>query len=206
MVGAPCDLEDLELFIGDAWTPAAALLPPGAAGPCAVLVPGAATLLLNPQAAQVEQRARAGAPGRASATLQWRFDVLAAAAPELTALVASLFLAPAPRAPRAPVAAASAETALIETISIRVLDADGAQIVFRLKPSTPFARVAAAYAAKRAVAAGAVALTFDGERVLPHQTPAHLGMEDGALVDAAFTPKEGARPGARAAAAAASVC
>jgi hypothetical protein len=118
-----------------------------------------------------------------------------------------------------------------ETISIKVKDQSGGEVVFRcaaaaaaaafravrcsrppsllptrlpptcidsVKPSTKFDRIFKAFADKKAQDANTVKFLYDGERVMGHQTPEELGMEND---DVGAAPLRRLPPALRAAAA-----
>lgn len=69
-------------------------------------------------------------------------------------------------------------------ISLTVKGQDGTEVVFKVKPTTLFEKVFAAYCDKKAVSRESVIFLCDGERVKADQTPEGIGMEDGDMIDA----------------------
>ena len=65
-------------------------------------------------------------------------------------------------------------------------------MVFKIKKSTPFAKVIAAYAKKISADAKSLRLHFDGNRIEDTDTPESLGMEDNEQVDASLEQQGGA--------------
>jgi len=56
--------------------------------------------------------------------------------------------------------------------------------VFKIKKSTPLKKLMNAFCSRQAVEINQMVFLYDGQRVLPEETPAQLGMEDGDLIDA----------------------
>lgn len=63
-------------------------------------------------------------------------------------------------------------------------DAEGNVLQFKVKPTTPFKKIFAAYCTRQKVSADAFRFHFDGTRVNDDDTPAKLDMEDLDVIDA----------------------
>merc|ERR1711871_1169439 len=70
-----------------------------------------------------------------------------------------------------------------EHLNIKVKQ-DENEIVFKIKNSTPLKKLMNAFCSRQAVEISQMVFLYDGQRVLPEETPAQLGMEDGDLIDA----------------------
>ncbi len=71
-----------------------------------------------------------------------------------------------------------------ETISLRVVGQDGGEILFRIKSSTPLAKLMNAYCQRMAVSTKAMRFLYDGKRVNETDTASMLKMTDNDIVDA----------------------
>ena len=63
-------------------------------------------------------------------------------------------------------------------------NAEGKEVVFKLKMGTALKKLMEAYCQREGLPFDGVRFLYDGERLLPTQTPAELGMEDGDEIDA----------------------
>jgi small ubiquitin-related modifier len=68
-------------------------------------------------------------------------------------------------------------------ISIRVRSQQGEEVFFKIKPTTMMEKVIRAFADKLGVDAGALRLTFDGERVQGNKSAQEIGLQDGDVLD-----------------------
>eukprot|EP00472_Partenskyella_glossopodia_P014636 CAMPEP_0197523734 /NCGR_PEP_ID=MMETSP1318-20131121/8608_1 /TAXON_ID=552666 /ORGANISM="Partenskyella glossopodia, Strain RCC365" /LENGTH=89 /DNA_ID=CAMNT_0043076523 /DNA_START=47 /DNA_END=316 /DNA_ORIENTATION=+ len=69
-------------------------------------------------------------------------------------------------------------------LNLKVKSQDGNEVFFKVKKSTSFKRLMEAYCSKVGAEFGSVRFLFDGERIDPDKTPAHLNMEDEDEIDA----------------------
>lgn len=70
-----------------------------------------------------------------------------------------------------------------EKITIKVANQNGATVSFRVKSSTPLAKLFDAYAKKEGVAASSIKFMLDGAPISPQQTPRELGLGEGDQID-----------------------
>ncbi|KAK7201867.1 small ubiquitin protein [Novymonas esmeraldas] len=87
--------------------------------------------------------------------------------------------APAPVKAEAVAAAASAQQ-----ISLKVVNADGAEMFFKIKRGTQLKKLIDAYCKKQGISRGSVRFLFDGAPIDESKTPEDLGMEDDDVIDA----------------------
>eukprot|EP01067_Filipodium_phascolosomae_P007773 Filipodium_phascolosomae@DN637_c0_g1_i1.p2 len=71
-----------------------------------------------------------------------------------------------------------------EHMTIKVKNASGEEVQFRVKKTTQFRRIIQAYCSRLGQTESTVRFLFDGERITPEQTPADLNMENEDVVDA----------------------
>jgi len=71
-----------------------------------------------------------------------------------------------------------------EHLSLKVKGQEGNEVFFKVKKTTTFAKVMAAYCKKVGADVEHVRFLFDGTRLRPDQTPADLDMEDEDEIDA----------------------
>jgi hypothetical protein len=102
----------------------------------------------------------------------------AAAANGLETLAAA---APAPTS--APAPAPAPNEALENFISIKCVDQQQREVLFKLRMNTRFDRVFARFADEMKLPVHSLRFLFDGDRVSPEQTPSGLVMEDGDTID-----------------------
>jgi len=69
-------------------------------------------------------------------------------------------------------------------LNLKVKSSDGNEVFFKVKPSTPFSKVMAAYCKKVGADRTSVRFLFDGTRIRDDQTPGQLEMEDEDEIDA----------------------
>ncbi|KAI8062215.1 ubiquitin-related domain-containing protein [Gongronella butleri] len=70
-----------------------------------------------------------------------------------------------------------------EHINLKVVGADNNEVFFKIKKSTPLRKLMDAYCDRQGKAPGSVRFLYDGNRVLPVNTPDELDMEDGDTID-----------------------
>eukprot|EP01066_Platyproteum_vivax_P012424 Platyproteum_vivax@DN5647_c0_g1_i1.p1 len=69
-------------------------------------------------------------------------------------------------------------------LTIKVKNAQGEEVQFRVKKTTVFKRIIQAYCSRLGQAESTVRFLFDGERIQADATPEQLGMENEDVVDA----------------------
>ena len=80
-----------------------------------------------------------------------------------------------------------------EAITIKVKDQQGEETHFKIKTTTKFSKVFAAYAQRKGVDAASVRFMFDGTSLAADQTPADLDMEDEDVIDCMLAQTGGSR-------------
>lgn len=91
---------------------------------------------------------------------------------------------PNPRAPspnRAPQTEVKAE---VPQVTLKVVNADGAEMYFKIKRGTQLKKLMDAYCKKQGIARDSVRFLFDGTPIHDEKTPDDLGMEDDDVIDA----------------------
>jgi len=68
------------------------------------------------------------------------------------------------------------------SVTLRMFDVSTSR-TFQVASSAPLADVMDSYSAMHGLTAAHMYFQFDGQLVFPYQSPAHLGMEDGDIVD-----------------------
>lgn len=68
-------------------------------------------------------------------------------------------------------------------LSVKLKDQNENEIFFNIKYTTKFGKVFDAYYSKQAITPGSLRFFLDGTRIIEHQTPTDLEMEDGDCVD-----------------------
>eukprot|EP00916_Digyalum_oweni_P004695 GHVL01008299.1.p1 GENE.GHVL01008299.1~~GHVL01008299.1.p1 ORF type:complete len:103 (+),score=14.95 GHVL01008299.1:38-346(+) len=71
-----------------------------------------------------------------------------------------------------------------EHMTIKVKNAHGEEVQFRVKKTTQFRRIITAYCSRLGQSENTVRFLFDGERVRADQTAQDLGMENDDCIDA----------------------
>lgn len=79
-----------------------------------------------------------------------------------------------------------------EQIQLKVRDADGNEVFFRIKKHTQLKKLMDAYCNKKGAAPGSFRFLFDGERLNEDDTPEKLNMEDMDSIDAMLYQQGGA--------------
>mmetsp|Transcript_7211 Transcript_7211/g.14747 ORF Transcript_7211/g.14747 Transcript_7211/m.14747 type:complete len:96 (-) Transcript_7211:275-562(-) len=70
-----------------------------------------------------------------------------------------------------------------ESLNLKVVTQDGAEVFFKCKPTTPFEKLMKAFCQRQGVEMASVRFLFDGNRIRETQTPSELDMEDGDSID-----------------------
>ncbi|AAZ11434.1 small ubiquitin-related modifier [Trypanosoma equiperdum] len=73
------------------------------------------------------------------------------------------------------------ETALV---AVKVVNADGAEMFFRIKSRTALKKLIDTYCKKQGISRNSVRFLFDGTPIDETKTPEELGMEDDDVIDA----------------------
>ncbi|KPA74727.1 putative Small ubiquitin protein [Leptomonas pyrrhocoris] len=84
----------------------------------------------------------------------------------------------------APVKAEAAASASAQQVSLKVVNADGAEMFFKIKRGTQLKKLIDAYCKKQGISRGSVRFLFDGAPIDESKTPEDLGMEDDDVIDA----------------------
>ncbi|KAL9937862.1 hypothetical protein V8E36_003407 [Tilletia maclaganii] len=71
-----------------------------------------------------------------------------------------------------------------EQLNIKVKDADGNEVFFKVKRHTRLAKLRKAYADRMGKQEAHIRFVFDGDRITDECTPSSLGMEDNDEIDA----------------------
>jgi len=68
-------------------------------------------------------------------------------------------------------------------ITLKVVDANGAEVFFKIKKQTPIRKMMNAFCERQGVSPNSVRFLYDGKRITGDATPAELDMEDGDSID-----------------------
>jgi len=71
-----------------------------------------------------------------------------------------------------------------DRVALRVVDASGGEVFFKIREGTTFARLFKAYCEKKGVAPNSVRFLYDGKRLNEEQTPKSVGMQNDDVIDA----------------------
>jgi|Transcript_73082 small ubiquitin-related modifier len=71
-----------------------------------------------------------------------------------------------------------------QQISIKVVNAEGAEVYFKIKRSTPLRKLMDAYCKKQGINRTSVRFHFDGRRIEDEKTAEDYEMEDDDVIDA----------------------
>lgn len=71
-----------------------------------------------------------------------------------------------------------------EQLNIKVKDADGNEVFFKVKKHTKLAKLQRAYAERMGKPASSIRFLFEGQRINDEDTADSLGIEDGEEIDA----------------------
>lgn len=77
-----------------------------------------------------------------------------------------------------------AEEGSSSSIQLKVKNAEGKEVLFKLKMTTPLRKLMDAYCQREGLPVDGVRFLYDGERVNRDQTPEELDMQDGDEIDA----------------------
>jgi small ubiquitin-related modifier len=77
-----------------------------------------------------------------------------------------------------------AEEGAASSIQLKVKNAEGKEVLFKLKMTTPLRKLMDAYCQREGLPVDGVRFLYDGERVNRDQTPEELDMQDGDEIDA----------------------
>lgn len=80
--------------------------------------------------------------------------------------------------------AKDASAAAQQQVSLKVVNADGAEMFFKIKKGTQLKKLIDAYCKKQGITRASVRFLFDGSPVDESKTPEDLGMEDDDVIDA----------------------
>jgi small ubiquitin-related modifier len=69
-------------------------------------------------------------------------------------------------------------------VSLKVVNADGAEVYFKIKRATLMKKLMEAYCKKQGIARGSVRFLYDGNPVDENKTPDDLDMDDDDVIDA----------------------
>ena len=69
-------------------------------------------------------------------------------------------------------------------VSLKVVNADGAEVYFKIKRATMLRKLMEAYCKKQGVASTQVRFLYDGKPLLGDKTPEDLEMDDDDVIDA----------------------
>jgi small ubiquitin-related modifier len=69
-------------------------------------------------------------------------------------------------------------------VSLKVVNADGAEVFFKIKRATPLRKLMDAYCKKQGIARTSVRFLYDGAPIDEHKSPDELEMEDDDVIDA----------------------
>ncbi|CAJ1005985.1 putative Ubiquitin-2 like Rad60 SUMO-like/Ubiquitin family [Leishmania naiffi] len=97
----------------------------------------------------------------------------------------------------APVKAEAAAAVSAQQISLKVVNADGAEMFFKIKRGTQLKKLIDAYCKKQGISRGSVRFLFDGAPIDESKTPEDLGMEDDDVIDAMVEQTGGSGVGQR---------
>ena len=70
------------------------------------------------------------------------------------------------------------------SIQLKVKNAEGKEVVFKLKANTPLRKLMDAYCQREGLPTEGTRFLYDGDRINRDQTPAELSMQDGDEIDA----------------------
>lgn len=76
------------------------------------------------------------------------------------------------------------QAAAQQQVSLKVVNADGAEMFFKIKKGTQLKKLIDAYCKKQGITRASVRFLFDGSPIDESKTPEDLGMEDDDVIDA----------------------
>lgn len=71
-----------------------------------------------------------------------------------------------------------------DSISLRVVAQDGAEVLFKIRKTTQLKKLFVAYCQRRGVDESSIRFFYDGKRVTDSDTPTKLEMEENDIIDA----------------------
>jgi len=71
-----------------------------------------------------------------------------------------------------------------QQVALKVVNADGAEVYFKIKKQTALKKLMEAYCKKQGILRASVRFLYDGNPVEEDKTPEDLGMEDDDVIDA----------------------
>ena len=71
-----------------------------------------------------------------------------------------------------------------QQVALKVVNADGAEVYFKIKKQTALKKLMEAYCKKQGIQRASVRFLYDGNPVEEDKTPEDLGMEDDDVIDA----------------------
>ncbi|PHR70881.1 MAG: hypothetical protein COA67_07760 [Lutibacter sp.] len=72
----------------------------------------------------------------------------------------------------------------VPQVSLKVVNADGAEMYFKIKRGTQLKKLMDAYCKKQGISRSSVRFLFDGSPIDENKTPDDIGMEDDDVIDA----------------------
>lgn len=78
----------------------------------------------------------------------------------------------------------AAQQSEVPQVTLKVVNADGAEIFFKIKRVTQLKKLMDAYCKKQGVPRNSVRFLFDGSPILEDKTPDDMGMENDDIIDA----------------------
>lgn len=73
-----------------------------------------------------------------------------------------------------------------DKINIRVMNADGSELCFKIRDDAKMGKLMDAYCRNRGVMLNSLRFTFDGHRIDPNSTSKQLDISDGDVIDVLF--------------------
>jgi small ubiquitin-related modifier len=77
-----------------------------------------------------------------------------------------------------------ADAASTEHINLKVTSQNGEEVHFKIKKTTPLAKLMDTYCQRMGLSRNSIRFLFEGSRLQDQQTPKELEMEDGDSIDA----------------------
>eukprot|EP00759_Apiculatamorpha_spiralis_P053853 PhF_6_TR6484/c0_g1_i1/m.9678/K12160/SUMO, SMT3; small ubiquitin-related modifier len=71
-----------------------------------------------------------------------------------------------------------------QQVALKVVNADGAEVYFKIKKQTQLKKLMEAYCKKQGISRTSVRFLYDGNPIEEEKTPEELGMEDDDVIDA----------------------
>lgn len=73
--------------------------------------------------------------------------------------------------------------AVVETITVRVKDQAGEEMIFKVKKTTKMSKIFDAYASRKGINVSSLRFMLDGSRINGEQTPKMLELDDNEQID-----------------------